>query len=632
MHNQETSPSTIEAPYGTWDSPITALMTTRGEKTNRNCDIIVNDEGIFWTEPRPNEKGRSVVVHLTQDHLIKTLTPPGFDVRSKVNEYGGLAFAVVGKKIYFVNAKDQRIYVQEIDSEPKPLTEEGTLFADLLPTSQGLIAIGETHGDKQTDNFLAFIDTQTGTYIRLDQGQDFYASPALSGDGKKLAWLTWNHPNMPWDGCFLWTADFDRGSVKNKMKAAGGLNESIYQPQWSPQGTLYYVSDRSGWWNLHRLKDQQAENVAPLQAEFGLPLWRLGTSTWRFTGREEEILCAYREKGVGKIALLDPDHKQLKPFGFDYTDYGQITMGPGFALFLAGSARASRRIIKLDLNSFTISPIDAPDPLDVDPENFSIPNPIEFPSENGRSVYGYFYPPKNKKYRGVAGSLPPLMIISHGGPTSAADLIFNLRIQYWTSRGFALLDVNYGGSTGYGREYREQLKGQWGVMDVEDCISGGTYLAKIGKVNAGQIVIRGGSAGGFTTLTALTRTKIFAAGASYCGVSDLELLVQDTHKFESNYLDTLIGPYPARKDLYVERSPIHNADKISSPVIFFQGEKDKVVPPNQAYVLYEALQKRGVESKLVLYKNEEHGLRQSENIQDSLEQELQFYLKAFGTG
>ena len=617
------------APFGTWNSPIAAEMIGRVEKSNRNCDILINEKGIYWTEPRPAEKGRTVILFQQENGTVSSLTPPDFDVRSKVHEYGGVAYTVVGDTLYFVNGKDQRIYKQLFNENPVPLTNEGTRFADLIPAPHGLIAIGEIHREEGVDNFLALINTLSGSYSILDQGQDFYAFPAISADGTQIAWLTWNHPRMPWDGTLLWTADFADGSLKNKKMVAGGIQESIYQPQWSPKGHLFFISDREGWWNLYRLADRTSKNICPMEAEFGLPLWRLGTSTWRFTGNEEQILCSYQEKGIGKLAFFDPENEKLEPLSLEYTDYSQITVGQGYALFLAGTSTESRKIIKMELISRSLSTIGPSEPLSIDPEYFSHPESIEFPSSNGRFSYGYFYAPQNKDYKGVSGSLPPLMIIGHGGPTAVSDRVFNLRIQYWTSRGFAILDVNYGGSTGYGRAYRERLKGQWGVLDVEDCIQGGLYLAKQNKVDVNKVVIRGASAGGFTTLEALCQSNIFAAAACYYGVTNLELLIRDTHKFEANYLDSLIGPYPERKDLYFERSPLHHSDKINCPVIFFQGGKDKVVPPNQSQALYEALQKRGVKSKLILYENEEHGFRQAETIRDSLEKELHFYLEVF---
>lgn len=621
----------VQAPYGTWESPITAEMTSQTTKSARNCDFFVQGETLYWTEPRPAEKGRTVILRRTADGTITTLTPEGFDVRTKVHEYGGLSFTVIDDCLYFINSYDQILYKQPLGKSPIPLTKTGVRFADLRPAVGGIIAVGEVHKEEQVDNFLAYIDKDSGRWTILDQGQDFYASPAWNEKDQKLAWITWNHPNMPWDGCLLWTASLDEGKLVDKQMVAGGIEESIYQPLWSPEGNLFFISDREGWWNLYRLIGHEIENIYPMEAEFGLPLWRLGTSTWCFTGRGEEIICSYQEKGIGKLALLDSKKKILEPLLLGFTDYSQVTAGKGFIIFLAGTAEASRQIYKMDLDSYHVQILGNKSKMDVEKEYFSIPETIEFPSADGRTAYGYYYSPQNKKYRGIEGTLPPLIIVSHGGPTGAADPIFNLRIQYWTTRGFAVLDVDYGGSVGYGRSYRERLKGQWGIVDVEDCIYGATYLAHQKKVDEDKIVIRGGSAGGYTTLEALAKSDIFAAGASYYGVADLELLARDTHKFEARYLDSLVGPYPERKDLYIERSPIHHAEEISCPVIFFQGAKDKIVPLNQAETMYETIKKLGIKTELIIYENEEHGFRQAETLRDSMEKELKFYLEAFLT-
>ncbi len=616
-----------QAPYGLWNSPITAAMTTRNEKSGRNCNIVISKESIYWTESRPHEAGRTVILQCKPDGQVSVITPTGFDVRSKVHEYGGLAFTVIGDTVYFVNAKDQRLYVQPPNQTPKALTPIGLRYADLHPSPKGIFAVAEEHVNKKVNNFLVLIDTETGSHAILDQEHDFYAAPTLSPNGKSLAWLTWDHPNMPWDGTELWTAQMDSSGLINKVKKAGGNSESIFQPRWSPQGNLFFISDCTGWWNFYMLKNGEMLPLYPKKAEFGLPLWSLGTSTWGFTGRGEEIVCAYQEKGIGKLALLDPATKQLHPLPFPFSDYAQIATGKNRIVCLMGTPTRPRQLMEISLPSLNLKEIAPSDPLPLDPGYLTNPEPIEYPSAHQRVSYGYFYPPKNKDYVGLCGTLPPLIIMSHGGPTAAADPIFNLRIQYWTSRGFAVLDVNYAGSTGYGRQYRDSLKGLWGIADVEDCIAGTYFLINQKKVDSKRIFIRGGSAGGYTTLAALAHSSIFAGGASYYGVADLELLLNDTHKFEAHYLDSLIGPFPEKKNLYKERSPLFHAEHISSPVIFFQGGKDLIVPPQQTKMMFEALKKKGIPTQLIIYEEEEHGFRQAANIQDSLEKELQFYLK-----
>ncbi len=531
-------------------------------------------------------------------------------MRSKVHEYGGVGYAVEGDTLYFINRKDQRLYKNFI-----PLTPPGLYFADLQLTPHGLFAICEEHRSDTVANTLVLIDTETGALTTLDSGHDFYASPSIYGD--KVAWLTWDHPEMPWDGTKLWTATLENGKLRDKKNIAGGREEAIFQPQWSPDGNLFYITDKNGWWNFSHF---------PMEAEFGLPLWRLGLSTWGFTGNGEEIFCAYQQKGLFKLALLEDKLKEIDLLQSDYT---QIKTGIGFAVFLMGSPTTGRRIVKLDFATRAVTFLDQPDPIVLPEELLSIPEAIEFPTAGGLIAHAFFYPPKNPNYAAPKGEKPPLMVISHGGPTGSVNGTYNLKTQYWTSRGFALLDVNYGGSSGYGRAYRERLKGNWGIVDVQDCANGAHYLAKRGDIDPKRCVIRGGSAGGYTTLAALTFTQAFCAGASYYGVGDLELLAKDTHKFEAHYLDSLIGPYPERLDLYEARSPLKHAEHISCPVIFFQGGKDKVVPPNQAESMFHALKAKGIPTKLILYPDEEHGFRQAETIRDSLEKELKFYQELF---
>lgn len=613
-------------PFGQWPSPITADMLCGPTKSNFNCDIAIDGQTIYWTEVRPKEKGRTVLMRSGPDQALADITPEGFDIRSKVHEYGGTGFAVSGEKLFFVNSKDQRLYGRDSPKAiPMPLTEPGSRFGDLVLSPKGLLAIREDHRTSDVINDLVLIDPASGRITVLDSGQDFYAFPTLSPDGSKLAWISWNHPDMPWDSTKLWVAEFKGDKIDAKRCLVEASDESIFQPQWSPKGILTFISDRSGWWNLYRLKGDVCENLLPLEAEFGMPLWRLGSSTWGFTGRGEEILCSYQQKGSFKMGLLDPETKKFEEIPLPQNDFTQIKTGKGFAALLVGTQTETRRIARLDVETKTLAFLDQAEELSLPKGVLSTPEAIEFPTSEG-IAYAFFYPPANDTCRGPQDEKPPLMVISHGGPTGNVNGAFNLKIQYWTSRGFAVLDVNYRGSTGYGRAYREKLKGQWGIADVEDCVNGAGFLARRGDVDPDKCLIRGGSAGGYTTLAALAFTKAFRAGASYYGVGDPELLAKDTHKFESRYLDSLIGPYPSRRDLYDARSPLKHAQNITCPVIFFQGGKDKVVPPNQAEAMMEALQRNNIPTKLILYPEEEHGFRQADTIRDSLEKELQFYL------
>ncbi len=616
----------IEERFGLWNSPITSLMTARSDKSSRNTDILVKEDSVYWTEPRPLEKGRTALMRANSQGQIEEIVPSNFDIRTKVHEYGGAPFTLHQNILYFIHNKDQRLYVQRPNEPPQPLTDGKIRYANLQGSSQGLIAIAEEHLEHQVNNFLVLINTFTGKHKVLDSGHDFYSSPVLSSNGKKLAWLTWDHPNMPWDGTELWIADFVEGQCENKRCVAGGTSESVFQPQWSPEGTLFFVSDRSNWWNIYRLKGEEAENVYPMEAEFGVPQWRFGASTWGFTGIGEQIVCIYQQNGFGKLCGLDPEKRALTPISLPFTEYSQISMGKGVAALLMGSVTSPRRIFKLNLLNFEAIPCDQAPSLEVDPLDLSLPKNMEFPTYAGKTAYGYYYAPTNKCYKGLKNEKPPLLVFSHGGPTGCADPSFNLRIQYWTSRGFAVLDVNYAGSAGFGRAYRERLKGQWGIVDVQDCQKGAVYLAEQGIVNPSKLFIRGNSAGGYTTLAALAFTSTFSGGASYYGIGDLMALVNDTHKFEARYLDGLVGPLPESEKLYYDRSPLFHVDKFSCPVIFFQGAEDKIVPKNQAEMMYRALRDKGIHTKLVIYENEEHGFRQAEHLENAMRQELEFYL------
>ena len=595
--------------YGTWPSPISADWVTAAQK--RFTNIIIDGDDIYWDEMRPSENGRTALMRRTKDGTIEEAVLPSFSVRTRVHEYGGGAFTAMAGQVYFVNDRDQRIYFQD-----KPLTAAGTRFADLHIAGSYLLAIGE-HG---TENFLAAIDLATGAVEKIASGHDFYASPALSHDGKKLAFLTWDHPNMPWDGTDLWVADYDAGKISNIQHVAGSKTESIFQPQWSPTGELYFASDKTGWWNIYK----NNEPVCSMEADFGLPQWVFGMSTYGFVGNE--ILSTYQKVGQTHLALLPP----LRPIDLGKTFYTQLRTGKGFAAFICGSPVDSKMVVRLDLATQKVEILAHNLAPHIDPAYFSKPQSLAYPSASGRTAYGYFYPPSSKEHAAPEGELPPLLIFTHGGPTASTSSSLDLRVQYWTTRGFAVLDVDYGGSTGYGRAYRDALKGNWGIVDIEDCEYGAQYLIEKKQVDPQKIAIQGGSAGGYTTLAALTFGKRFTVGASYYGVSDLAALAEQTHKFESHYLESLVAPYPARKDVYRARSPLYSVDKLHCPVIFFQGTEDLVVPATQAEMMYEALKTRGILTELVLYEGEQHGFRRAENIRDALQKELAFYLKAWG--
>jgi dipeptidyl aminopeptidase/acylaminoacyl peptidase len=620
-------------PYGSWGSPISSDLIVRGVV---GLSQVVTDNGaVYWMERRPGEDGRSVVVRRTVDGGMEDVTPWPFNARTRVHEYGGGDFAVHDDTVYFSNFADQRIYRCPPGGEPEPLTPEtGRRFADMVvdPTRNRLIAVREDHAERDPVNEIVGVDLEDGAETMLATGNDFYSSPRLSPDGSRLAWLTWNHPNMPWDGTELVVCDVDAdGRLGNVGRVAGGPDESIFQPEWSPDGTLHFASDRTGWWNLYRLSAGNVEPLCEKEAEFGAPQWMFGMSTYAFlsSGR---IVCSYTNRGGSHLALLDTENRHLEPIETPYSSIAFLRndLATGNVVFRGGSPMGPACIVSLDTSTGEYEVLRRSDEIEIDSGHLSVPEPIEFPTENDRTAYAFFYPPNNRDYAAPEGERPPLLVMSHGGPTSATSTALDLEIQYWTSRGIAVLDVNYGGSTGYGREYRRRLDGAWGVVDVEDCANGAIYLAGRGLVDGDRLIITGGSAGGYTTLCALAFTDTFAAGASHFGVSDLEELAKETHKFESRYLERLIGPYPERADLYRERSPINHAQKLSCPVIFFQGLEDEVVPKEQAETMFAALREKGLPVAYVPFEGEQHGFRRAENIRRALDGELYFYSRIFG--
>ena len=621
------------APYGSWGSPISSDLIVRG--VVGLARVTTDDGAVYWMESRPGEDGRNVIVRWTTDGSMEDVTPRPFNARTRVHEYGGGDFAVHDDTVYFSNFADQRVYRRPASGEPEPLTPEtGRRFADMIvdPARNRLIAVREDHAESDPVNEIVGVDLENGDETVLATGNDFYSSPRLSPDGGRLAWLTWNHPNMPWDGTELVVCDVDaEGRLENVGRVAGGPDESIFQPEWSPDSTLHFVSDRTGWWNLYRLSAGNVEPLCEKDAEFGSPQWMFGMSTYAFlsSGR---IVCSYTDRGGSHLALLGTESGELEPIETSYSSiaFVRTDVATGNVVFRGGSPTGPACIVSLDPSTGETEVLRRSDEIEVDSGYLSVPEPIEFPTENNRTAYAFFYPPNNQDYAAPEGERPPLLVMSHGGPTSATSPALDLEVQFWTSRGVAVLDVNYGGSTGYGREYRRRLDGAWGVVDVEDCANGAIYLAERGLVDGDRLMITGGSAGGYTTLCALAFTDTFAAGASHFGVSDLEELAKETHKFESRYLERLIGPYPERADLYRERSPIHHAQKLSCPVIFFQGLEDEVVPKEQAETMFAALREKGLPVAYVPFEGEQHGFRRAENIRRALDGELYFYSRIFG--
>ena len=626
-------PDKNTAPYGSWQSPITSDLIVAG--TVGLGQVRLDGEAVYWIEQRPTEGGRNVIVRRTPDGTIADLTPRPFNARTRVHEYGGGAYAVRDGALYFSNFTDQRLYHQTGAAEPTPLTAaDGLRYADAVVDTQRsrLICVREDHrlAGQEAVNTLVSVDLASGEETVLVSGSDFYSNPRLNPDGTQLAWLAWNHPQMPWDGTELWVGTLrSDGSLAEVRRVAGGDAESIFQPAWSPLGILYFVSDRSGWWNLYRVRNGSIEALWEKTADFGRPQWMFGMATYAFASANQ-IICTYTENGTWHMASLDPGTRQCDAIALPYTDLGDVRVSSGRAVFLAGSPTEPLAVVQLELETHALTVLRLSSQLDLDPDYLSAPQAVAFPTEYDRTAYGLFYPPTNADYVAPEEERPPLVVKSHGGPTSAAQTALDLRIQYWTSRGFAVLDVNYGGSSGYGRAYRQRLNGHWGIVDVDDCVNGAGYLVERGEVDAERLTITGGSAGGYTTLCALTFRSTFRAGASHYGISDLEALARDTHKFESRYPDNLVGPYPERQDVYYARSPIHFTEQLSCPLIIFQGAEDKIVPPNQAELMVAALREKGLPVAYVLFAGEQHGFRKAENIKRALDGELYFYSRIFG--
>ena len=621
------------APFGSWKSPITSAWVSA--QIVGLDQVAMDGEDVYWLEKRPAEGGRYVIVRRAPNGRLTDVTPPPWSARTLVHEYGGGAYTVSDGAVYFSNFTDQRIYRMDRASGPSPITPAGAFrYADGVIDRQRarMICVREDHtvSGREAVNTVVSLDLRGGPGARvLASGGDFYSSPRLSPDGARVAWLAWNHPNMPWDGTALWVGDLTSdGSVGRTTQVAGGDTESLFQPEWSPDGVLHFVSDRTGWWNLYRWRGGRIEPLCEMAAEFGEPQWVFGLSTYAFESATR-IICTYQSGGVSHLARLRTDSGALEPIALPYSLFRNVRVGSRGLACAVGSPTELPSIILVDLGTGRATTIRSASSLPVESDYVSRPQAIEFPTEQGLTAHAFFYPPTNKDYTGPPGERPPLLVQPHGGPTGVLPDTLDLETQFWTSRGIAVLDVNYGGSTGYGRAYRERLRGRWGVVDVDDCVNAARDLARRGMVDERRLVIRGGSAGGFTTLCALTFRQVFAAGASYFGIGDLEAMAQETHKFESRYLGRLIGPYPERRDLYWERSPIHFVDRLSRPLILFQGLEDKVVPPNQAEGMFRAVRAKGVPVAYIPFEGEQHGFRKAENIKRALEAELYFYARVF---
>jgi dipeptidyl aminopeptidase/acylaminoacyl peptidase len=619
-------------PYGAWTSPFTSDFLVSSSIRLGAPSAVGPD--LYWLEGRPQEGGRQVIVRRSADGRTTDVTPAPFNARTRVHEYGGgaVTFADDGTA-YASNFEDQKLYRVRPGEAPQPLTDApGMRYADgvIDAARNRLICVREDHsGEGEAVNTIVAIDLATGGESVLVAGHDFFASPRLGPDDR-LCWLSWDHPSMPWNGCELSVATFDdAGNVTDAMVVAGAVDESITQPTWTPDGTLYLVSDRSGFWNLYRLRHGEIGPVLLRDNDFGRPAWVFGITTYGVLD-DGRLAVTYADQGEWRLAVLDTVTGDLRDVATPYTDFGGVSTAGDRVLTIAASPTRAPEIVSIDPASGEVDVLKRSRDVDIDERYVSVAQPVEFPTEGGQTAHAFFYPPRNPDHVAPDGELPPLLVFSHGGPTSATDGTLDLLTQFWTSRGFAVVDVNYGGSTGYGRAYWERLNGNWGIVDVDDCVNAALHLADEGLVDRQRLAIRGGSAGGYTTLAALAFRDVFAAGASHFGVGDAEALATDTHKFESRYLDSMIGPYPAARDVYLERSPVNHVDRLNCPAIFFQGLDDKVVPPNQAETMVAALTAKGVPVAYIAYEGEGHGFRRAENIKRTAEAELYFYGRVFG--
>jgi dipeptidyl aminopeptidase/acylaminoacyl peptidase len=641
-------PTMPTLPYGTWPSPLTTEALVADTLALGDVQRLP-DGRVLWQEGRPQEKGRTTVMCLAPNGQRTELTPAPWNVRTRAHEYGGRSYLAAGNLLFFSHFADQRLYRTQGDAAPQALTPEvpnaALRYADLAlsPCGAHLFAVREDHrGQGEAVNTLVRLAAEAkasepdeGTVVA--QGADFYAAPRLSPDGSQLVWLQWNHPNMPWDGTELMGADVQPdGRLGPTRCLAGGPTESICQPVWAPDGTLTMVSDRSGWWNLYRLPNPLTapnaawQALAPLAQEFGQPMWNFGQASYAYADAHT-LVCSHSHAGMAMLSTLDTQTLKLRSLALPWSWHASVCAGPGEAVCVAASPTQEPSVVRISLQApHQATVLQRGSALRADEAYTSVPEAITYPSAGGRHAHALYYPPHNAHCKAPAGETPPLIVLSHGGPTSATSALFKPSLQYWTSRGYAVLDVNYGGSTGYGRAYRDALKGQWGVVDVEDCIAGAQALVAAGRADGQRLIIRGGSAGGYTTLAALTFHRVFACGASLYGIGDLAALARDTHKFEARYLDSLIGPWPQAQALYEARSPIFHTERLHCALILFQGSEDKAVPPEQSRQMAAAVKAKGLPVAYIEFEGEGHGFRQAANIRRVVEAEETFYARVLG--
>ena len=625
-----------ESAYGTWASPLSAAAVAAG---GSRLDNVATQRGeVYWTENLPTEGGRTALLRRRAGEAAAPITSGGANVRTRVHEYGGAPYLVMGERVVYCQYDDQRLYVLEPNGERWPLTPAGYRYADFCvvdadgsaPTE--FVCVREDHAaEGSVVNAIVRLSlAEPGAGELLYDNADFVAYPRVSPDARRLAFIHWDHPNMPWDSTRLSVGRLSPDGLTELRLVAGEGAESVLEPQWDSDGSLYFVSDRDDYWNLYRAAEGRIDALWPRAAEFAAPPWTLGQANYALLG-DGRLVARCGAKGGDELVVIDIETGAGRALELPFVHYAQVRrLDAEHVVLLAGSPTEPRSLLQVTVADGSFEVLRRAGDARLPAESVSVAEAIEFASAGGRGAHAFYYAPRNPAFRAPEGSLPPLIALVHGGPTSQALPDYSAPIQYWTSRGFAVVDVNYGGSSGYGRAYRQRLNGAWGVVDVEDVLCAVTSLIDRRLVDPARTSIRGGSAGGYTVLVALATSGVFRAGADYYGVSDMTALARDTHKFESRYLDTLIGPLPGALALYEARSPLSHLDGFKVPLIVFQGAEDPVVPPNQSEQIVDALRRRGAPVAYLLFPGEGHGFRRSENIVRSLEAELSFYGQVFG--
>ncbi len=620
-------------PHGTWPSPIPASALTARQA--RIDEVRVDGESTYWLESRPWEKGRTALVRRDSSGSTDVLPEP-WNCRSRVHEYGGGSYAVRDGLVVFCEFTTTRVLrLDPGETEPVPLTPEGEVrYGGLVLAGEQVFAVREDHrGDGAPVNELVRLDLHGDNPdggVVVARGSDFVSRPAVNAEGTAIAWIAWDHPNMPWDSTRLVVADLTTDGAGSPQVIAGGDGISVAQPQFADDGTLWFISDESGWWNLHRWDGGHATRVHPVDADLAQPQWVLGMVDYALLP-DGRVLTRRWVDEYSRLAVLDPARDTLTDLDDEGVMFDHLVAIGSEVAFRRGLADRLPEVVRGPLDGDrTIVASSAPERPD--PAYVSRAEARTWTNDAGRDAHGLLYRPVNPEVSAPEGERPPLLVFVHGGPTSRAEPAYATLVHFWTTRGFAVLDVNHGGSTGYGRAYRERLVGQWGVVDIDDCVSGAKALADEGIVDGARLAIRGGSAGGYTTLRALTSSTAFTAGTSYFGISDLRALLSDDHKFESHYTITLVAPWPEGESVYVDRSPLFHIDDLHGELLLLQGADDLVVPVAQAQLMADAMTAAGKDVDIVIYDGEGHGFRRAETIIDSLERELSHYQKAFGLG